>query len=83
MQLVEGPFKQLEGFWHFDQLGDMGSKVTLDLEFSFSSSMMDRVIASVFTHIANSLVDSFQQRAVEVYGDGKQDSHRGGVCAGR
>ena len=69
MQLIEGPFKQLEGFWRFEQLGDMGSKVTLDLEFSFSSTMLDKVVGPIFTQIANSLVDSFQKRAVEVYGE--------------
>lgn len=69
MQLVKGPFKQLEGFWRFHQLGDLGSKITLDLEFSFSSVMMDKLMGTIFTQIANSLVDSFQQRAVEVYGE--------------
>jgi len=68
MRLVEGPFKQLEGFWRFDALGDDGCKVSLDLEFEFASRMLGMVIGPVFSQIANSLVDSFQQRAVDVYG---------------
>ena len=68
MRLVEGPFKQLEGFWRFDVLGDDGCKVSLDLEFEFASRMLGMVIGPVFSQIANSLVDSFQKRAVDVYG---------------
>ena len=68
MHLIEGPFKRLEGFWRFDALGNDGCKVSLDLEFEFSSRMLGMVIGPVFSQIANSLVDSFQKRAVDVYG---------------
>jgi len=68
MRLVEGPFKCLEGFWRFDALGEDGCKVSLDLEFEFASRMLDLVVGPVFNQVANSLVDSFQQRAVDVYG---------------
>ncbi|MEE9492954.1 MAG: type II toxin-antitoxin system RatA family toxin [Gammaproteobacteria bacterium] len=68
MKLIEGPFKRLGGFWRFDPLGDEGCKVSLDMEFEFSNRILDRVIGPVFSQIANSLVDSFHKRAVEVYG---------------
>jgi ribosome-associated toxin RatA of RatAB toxin-antitoxin module len=68
MRLVEGPFRQLEGFWRFDALGDDGCKVSFDLEFEFASRMLGMVVGPVFSQIANSLVDSFHKRAVEVYG---------------
>jgi ribosome-associated toxin RatA of RatAB toxin-antitoxin module len=68
MRLVEGPFRHLEGFWRFDALGDDGCKVSLDMEFEFSSRMLGIVVGPVFSQVANSLVDSFQQRAVDVYG---------------
>jgi len=68
MRLVEGPFKRLEGFWRFDALGEDGCKVSLDLEFEFASRMLGMVVGPVFSQVANSLVDSFQQRAVDVYG---------------
>jgi len=68
MRLVEGPFKHLEGFWRFDALGDEGCKVSFDLEFEFASRMLGMVVGPVFSQIANSLVDSFHKRAVEVYG---------------
>lgn len=68
MRLIEGPFKRLDGFWRFDALGQDGCKVSLDLEYEFSSRVLSMMIGPVFSQIANSLVDSFQQRAVEVYG---------------
>ena len=68
MRLVEGPFRHLEGFWRFDPLGDDGCKVSLDLEFEFASRILDMVVGPVFSQVANSLVDSFRQRAVVVYG---------------
>ncbi len=68
MRLVEGPFKRLEGFWRFDALGDAGCKVTLDLEFEFAGRVLAMVVGPVFSQVANSLVDSFQKRAVDVYG---------------
>lgn len=68
MQLVEGPFSQLEGSWRFVPLGDHGCKISLDLEYDFSSRMVSMVTGPVFNKIANSLVDAFRQRAVDVYG---------------
>ena len=68
MQLVEGPFKYLNGVWRFEALGDAGSKVGLDLEFEFSSKLLGMTFGPLFSKIASSLVDAFIQRAQKVYG---------------
>jgi ribosome-associated toxin RatA of RatAB toxin-antitoxin module len=68
MRLVEGPFHHLEGFWRFDSLGDLACKVSLDLEFEFSSRLLSLTVGPVFNQIAGTLVDSFCKRAVDVYG---------------
>ena len=68
MQLVDGPFSTLEGRWWFEPLGDAGCKISLLLEYDFSSKMVSLVVGPVFNKIANTLVDAFQKRAVEVYG---------------
>ena len=68
MQLVEGPFKYLNGVWRFETLGDAGSKVGLDLEFEFSSKLLGMTFGPVFSKIASSLVDAFIKRAQKVYG---------------
>ena len=68
MKLVEGPFSRLEGRWRFEPLGEAGSKISLFLEYDFSSKMVSFAVGPVFNKIANTLVDAFQKRAVEVYG---------------
>lgn len=68
MRLEDGPFKHLEGFWRFDVLGDQACKVSLDLEFEFSNRLVGMAMGPVFSQIANSLVDAFCKRAVDVYG---------------
>jgi len=68
MKLVEGPFKHLKGIWSFNALGDEGCKVTLDMEFEFSSKLVGLTFGPVFSHMANSMVDAFVQRANECYG---------------
>jgi ribosome-associated toxin RatA of RatAB toxin-antitoxin module len=68
MHLVDGPFKTLQGFWRFDPLDDNASKVSLDLEFEFSSRIVGLTIGRVFNEIAGKMVDSFCQRADEIYG---------------
>lgn len=68
IRLVEGPFRNLDGFWRFHSLGEGACKVTLDLDFEFSNRMLTLAFSKVFTQIANSLVDSFVQRAKQVYG---------------
>ena len=70
MRLVEGPFKHLEGFWRFDGLQDgRACKVSLDLDFEFSSKLMALAIGPIFHQVANTLVDAFVKRAKEVYGE--------------
>lgn len=68
MQLIEGPFKHLNGHWEFVMLGNEGCKVSLNLSFEFSNKLLDMTIGPVFSQIANSLVDAFTERAGKVYG---------------
>lgn len=68
MQLVNGPFKNLDGVWLFEPLGDAACKVSLNLEFEFSSKIVSASLGPVFSKIANSLVDAFIKRAESVYG---------------
>ena len=66
--LEQGPFKHLEGRWHFDDLDGDGSKVSLDMEFEFASAVLDLMAGPVFHEICNSLVDAFIRRAVALHG---------------
>ncbi len=68
MHLVNGPFKNLDGVWLFEPLGDTACKVSLNLEFEFSSKIIGITLGPVFRKIANTLVDAFIKRADVVYG---------------
>ncbi|SDK34544.1 Ribosome association toxin PasT (RatA) of the RatAB toxin-antitoxin module [Methylophilus rhizosphaerae] len=61
--LVDGPFKQLTGHWHFIPLREDACKIEFKLEYVFSNGLIERMIAPVFSHIANTFVDSFVKQA--------------------
>ncbi len=68
MRLLEGPFRYLEGEWQFHSLGEAGCKVTLDLDFEFSSRLIGLTFGKMFNKIATTLIDAFVKRAQDVYG---------------
>jgi len=68
VRLVEGPFKHLQGFWRFDELNETSCKVSLDMEYEFSSKILKITVGPVFNQITNTLLDAFVKRAVEIYG---------------
>ena len=72
IQLVDGPFSQLDGAWEFVPLGDgtqRACKVELTLHYKFGNSTLGKLISPVFEKIAAGLVDAFVKRAAQVYGE--------------
>jgi ribosome-associated toxin RatA of RatAB toxin-antitoxin module len=63
MELDEGPFESFHGRWSFAPLGEEGCRVDFVLEYAFSSAAMGVVLAPVFGHIVETLVDGFVARA--------------------
>ena len=63
IRLLDGPFSRLEGDWRFTPLGDDACKIELRLDYAFSSRLLETVLAPVFSHITNTLVDAFVHRA--------------------
>lgn len=68
MRLVEGPFRHFEARWNFRPLRDDACKIEFDMQYEFSSRILETVIGPVFNRIANSFVDSFCRRAEQRYG---------------
>jgi len=68
ISLVGGPFRHLQGGWHFGDLGHEGCKVSLKLDFEFESMFVDVMFGAFFEDTCNSLVDAFTKRAAEVFG---------------
>ena len=68
MHLVRGPFAHLEGCWAFRSLEGNASKVSLEIDFSFTNALMRATFGKVFNLIAGQMVDAFCTRAKVVYG---------------
>lgn len=73
ISLVNGPFQRLDGIWGFQALDEHACKITLDLEFEFTGHFIDKFFQPVFQHIANTFVEAFCKRALELYGNEKKD----------
>ncbi len=69
LSLVEGPFQALTGEWRFLQLGEAGSKVTLELSFDFKRGLVSTAFQRGFARIADHLVSEFCTRADQLYRD--------------
>jgi len=67
IRLRDGPFKHLDGNWHFTPLGESACKVEFNLHYEFSNRLLEKALGPVFNHIANTFVDSFVKRAHQVY----------------
>ena len=68
IRLVDGPFKKLEGFWHFQDKPQGQCIIRLELEYEFSTPLVGTFFAPLFHQVAHSLVGSFKIRSNEVYG---------------
>ena len=65
--LKNGPFKKLDGNWHFIPLSESACKIELDLNYEFSSKLLEKVVGPVFHYIASTFVEAFIKRAELVY----------------
>ena len=69
IQLVDGPFRRLDGVWRFKGLVGFGVQDRIRTGLQVFQPHVRKVIGPVFSHIANSFVDAFVRRASQVYGD--------------
>ncbi len=74
VDLVDGPFSQLDGNWNFNPIARPGQaevsacRIEFELRYAFSNRAFEAVLSPVFDRVANTLVDSFVRRAEQVYG---------------
>ena len=68
IRLVDGPFRQLEGFWRFKPLANNACKIEFRLSYEFSIRLFEKIIGPVFSRIADTFVEAFVRRAANVYG---------------
>ncbi len=63
IKLVDGPFKNLEGYWKFNSIDDHNTSVSLYLEYEFNSKIIELSLKPIFTGIMSSILDSFISEA--------------------
>ena len=63
LEFVDGPFDRFTGHWRFSALGDLGCRVEFSVDYAFSGGGIDRILAPVFGHIIETLVERFVLRA--------------------
>ncbi len=71
MELVDGPFSNLDGLWTFTPVGEgqRACKVDFTLRYSFANRALAALVGPVFDKIAGSMVEAFVKRASQVYGE--------------
>ena len=69
MSLREGPFDRLDGTWRFQALSASACKVSLELDYGFANSLLEKAVGPVFGMIANTMIERFVARAETLYGD--------------
>ena len=67
MILLNGPFKHLDGSWHFIALTPSACKIEFRLNYEFSNILLEKVVGPVFHYIASTFVEAFIQRAEVIY----------------
>jgi ribosome-associated toxin RatA of RatAB toxin-antitoxin module len=69
MRLIEGPFKHLNGYWRFVHEDDQSCHVQLHMNFEFKNKLIKHTLGKAFYKVVDSLVESFVQRAQQIYGN--------------
>ncbi|RIY31694.1 hypothetical protein CJP74_06760 [Psittacicella melopsittaci] len=70
MELVEGPFDRLQGYWLFTQVDDKTTLITLYIDYEFSG-IIGMIVGTPFKKTMQSMADSFVKRAHEKYKPGE------------
>ncbi len=63
MQLIEGPFKVLQGHWSFMPVASNGCRIEFRLRFQFANPLKSALFEPLFEDTVASLVRAFVARA--------------------
>ncbi|MBF0417108.1 MAG: type II toxin-antitoxin system RatA family toxin [Magnetococcales bacterium] len=66
IQLVSGPFRNLESEWRFSP-AEGGARIDFFINFSFKNRLLDLTLGPIFGEASKRMVEAFKQRATEIY----------------
>src|SRR3546814_3768817 len=55
MRLLDGPFRQLDGNWHFTPLGDTACKVSMQLRLQFGNRLREKTLTQWIDRAVNNV----------------------------
>ena len=65
---VKGPLEYLYNLWEFKDLEEGGSSLHFEVDFEFKNKIFQKMIGGLFTEAVHRMVESFETRAIELYG---------------
>jgi len=68
LELVDGPFRVLDGRWTFLPLGESGTRIELEMRFEFANPIVSMLFGKAFEQSCNTLIDAFSERARRLHG---------------
>lgn len=74
IEYQRGPLKNLKNHWHFTPTADGGCTIDFSVEFEFKNRMLQGFAQMFFDKVIIRMVDAFEKRAIELYGDFAQDA---------
>jgi len=70
LQLVQGPFRTLDGRWTFVPVGEVGTRIGLEMRFEFANPVVSLLFGKAFEQSCSMLIDAFIARARGLHGTG-------------
>ena len=64
---LEGPFNHLENVWKFEEISENSSKIIFSIDFELDIKIFDILITRFFNKAFQKMMDSFYQRAEDIY----------------
>ena len=69
VEYSDGPFRYLNNHWIFERNHDGSTTIDFYVDFEFRSRLMQKMIGAVFNEAVKRMVQAFEQRAHDLYGD--------------
>lgn len=68
IEQFSGPFTHLKSNWQFNELAPRKTKLELNIDFSFKSSLLNHLSKFFFATVSKRMTDAFISRAQTLYG---------------
>ena len=68
VDFVHGPFKNLDNSWIFKKIDDQSCEIEFFIDFELNVGVLNLLISKFFDKAFKKMVDSFENRANQIYG---------------